>query len=190
MRNLLYLYNLNHKNKYGQVNSYNLPDNIFHQHLPMKTIEIKTLLRECRYSQLPEADRKLVDAAKEATKSSYAPYSKFQVGAAILLADGTVVTGSNQENAAFSSGTCAERSACFAAGANHKDVPMLKIAIAAWTAGAFQFMPISPCGACRQALLEYEVKQGTPIEVILYGSEKVYMLESIAALLPLCFAEF
>lgn len=156
----------------------------------MKKIDITVPIEQLEYAELNEVDRALVDAACKATQGSYAPYSRFNVGAAILLADGTIVTGANQENAAFSSGTCAERSACFAAGANHKGVAMKKIAIAARTGDEFQKLPISPCGACRQALLEYETLQKEPMEVLLYGSDKVYRLPSVASLLPLCFTEF
>lgn len=156
----------------------------------MKTINVTIPVQALSLSELSEQDQLLVDAAKDATKGSYAPYSHFQVGAAILMADGTIVKGANQENAAFSSGTCAERSACFAAGANLPGMAMEKIAIAAFTRGAFQHTPISPCGACRQALLEYETKQGLPIQVILYGEGTCYVLPSVASLLPLCFTEF
>ncbi len=156
----------------------------------MRKLEITIPVRVYAYDELDEARRKLIDRAKEATGGSYAPYSNFNVGAAIELATGEIVTGANQENAAFSSGTCAERSACFSAGALHKGVPMRRIAIAAYTAGAFQRKPISPCGACRQALLEYETAQGSPMEVLLYGSDEVYVLPSVAATQPLCFTEF
>jgi len=138
-----------------------------------------------------DAERaRLVDEAREATAGSYAPYSHFHVGAAIQLADGTVVRGANQENAAFSSGTCAERSACFAVGANHKGVKIKRLAVAARKDDEFQRNPISPCGACRQALLEYEALQKDPIEVLLYGAECTYVFPSVASLLPLCFTDF
>lgn len=151
--------------------------------------KIEIPVTEYSYSELPEDIRTLVDAAKEMTRNSYAPYSHFNVGAAILLDDGTIVRGANQENAAFPSGTCAERTACFQASALHPDVPMRKIAIAAATADGFQADPISPCGACRQALIEYEAKHG-PIQVILYGRDKTYVLPSVASLLPLSFTSF
>lgn len=165
----------------------------------MKTKEIKTEIKVCEYNELDAQDRCLVDAAREATRRSYAPYSKFHVGAALLMDNGEIVCGSNQENAAFSSGTCAERSACFYAGARYPGVPIRKIAIAAWTRlhkpedaaddACFQPTPISPCGACRQALLEYEALYG-PIEVILYGAEETYILPSVRSLMPLSFTEF
>lgn len=156
----------------------------------MRILEISIPVQVCALGELPEADRELVEAAKAATGGSYAPYSHFKVGAAIRMADGSVVTGANQENAAFSSGTCGERSACFAAAAHHPGMAMDKIAIAAWTNGDFQARPISPCGACRQALLEYEHKQGSPMQVILYGRDECYLLPSVASTLPLCFTDF
>ena len=165
----------------------------------MKEIKIETLIRECSYTELSDVDKRLVDAAKSATRRSYAPYSKFHVGAAILMENGEIVTGANQENAAYPSGTCAERTAAFYASAQYPGVGMRKIAIAAWTAlhtdaqsdfeSGYQLNPISPCGACRQALLEYETLYG-PMEVILYGREKIYILPSVKSLLPLCFTEF
>ncbi len=156
----------------------------------MRPENIIVPVQACSLSELNEADLELVEAARLATRGSYAPYSHFHVGAAIRMASGTIVRGANQENAAFSSGTCAERSACFAAGANYPDEPMEAIAIAACTQGAFQRTPISPCGACRQALLEYEHKQGKPMRVILYGEEECYLLPSVASLLPLSFTDF
>lgn len=165
----------------------------------MKEFTVTTLIRECQPEELPEADRALIEAAKEATSRSYAPYSRFHVGAAILMADGTIVTGSNQENAAFPSSLCAERTAAYYASSSKPGMAMKKIAVAAWTqighpSGLpreeyFQSMPISPCGACRQALIEYESLHG-PIEVILYGRDKTYILPSVASLLPFCFTEF
>lgn len=166
----------------------------------MKEIEINTIIKVYQYDELCAQDRKLVDEAKRATERSYAPYSKFHVGAAILLDNGEIVTGANQENAAYPSGTCAERTACYYASATYPDVPMKKIAIAAWTQlhnadheadreEYFQQIPVSPCGACRQALLEYEANYG-PIEVILYGKKEIYVLPSVKSLLPLSFTEF
>lgn len=165
----------------------------------MKELKIITLVREYLYDELPDADRELVDAAKEATRSSYVPYSKFHVGAAIRMDDGSIIKGSNQENAAYPSGTCAERTTAFYAASSHPGMAMKKIAVAAWTRlhspsdltweDYFQKNPISPCGACRQALLEYEAAFGD-IEVILYGKEKTYVFPSVASLLPFCFTDF
>lgn len=158
----------------------------------LQNMNIKTITTEIKvydYDELSETDRNLVDIAKKMTESGYAPYSKFKVGAAILLDNGEIVRGANQENVAYPSGTCAERTACYQASALFPGVAFKKIAIAAWTRGEFQLKPISPCGACRQALAEYETLYG-PIEVILYGKDCTYILPSIAALLPLSFTEF
>ena len=165
----------------------------------MKEFEIKTLVKECGFDELDEADRRLVEKAKEMTRSSLATYSRFHVGAAILLDNGEIVGGANQENAAFPSSLCAERTTAYYSSARYPGVAMKKLAIAAWTRkGApdglpweeyFQQKPISPCGACRQALLEYERLYGK-IEVILYGREKCYIFDSIASLLPFCFTDF
>ena len=165
----------------------------------MKEFTITTLVKECGIEELDASDRRLVDSAREATRSSYSPDSKFYVGAALQLADGSIVCGSNQENAAYPSGMCAERTALYYASATHPGVAIRKIAIAAWSKDGkepdmpweeyFQQMPISPCGACRQALLEYEVLYGK-IEVLLYGKEKTYIFPSIGSLLPFSFTSF
>ena len=142
----------------------------------------------CDYSELTEQDRRLVDAAKQATKQSYAPYSHFHVGAAALLNDGTVVTGTNQENAAYPSGLCAERTTLFYAGAAYPDKPVVALAIAAYTEGTFTQTPISPCGACRQVMLETEKRHHYPIRILLYGTEGTYLIEGgTTELLPLTF---
>lgn len=157
----------------------------------MKTKNITTPIISAQYSELTPSQQLLVDKARQATHRSYAPYSHFSVGAAILLSDGTIVTGANQENAAFPSSTCAERSACYYAGANYPDAKFEKIAIAArGTDGNELQQPIPPCGACRQALLEYEKLAGHPVEVILTGTNEIYILPSVASLLPLSFSEF
>lgn len=143
------------------------------------------------YEELADADRELVDKAREATHRSYAPYSHFYVGAAIRLDDGIVVTGSNQENVAFPSGTCAERTACYYAHSAHPDTAFNTIAIAARQADGGEIaVPVAPCGACRQALLEYELLAGHDVRVILVGSKDVCILPSVRALLPFAFTEF
>ena len=149
--------------------------------------------------ELSAEDRELIENAKSMTYRSYAPYSRFNVGAAIRMADGSIVSGSNQENAAYPSGICAERNACWQASALNPGMAMKKIAIAARNVSTmpkgeedkapFQSTPISPCGACRQALLEYEHLYG-PIEVILYGADSIYVFPSISSLLPFSFTEF
>ena len=133
----------------------------------------------------------LVEMAREATYRAYAPYSHFNVGAAILLDNGERIAGSNQENAAYPSGTCAERSACYYAHSRFPEARFTRIAVTArGTDGEFTAEPTAPCGACRQALLEYETLAGGNVEVILAGAEKVYILPSVSALLPFAFSEF
>lgn len=143
------------------------------------------------YDELTAADRRLTGLAREATSRSYAPYSHFHVGAAIVLDNGETVTGANQENVAYPSGTCAERSACFYAHARYPEAKFVAIAIAAvGTDGKEISEPVAPCGACRQALLEYEMLAGHDVRVILCGSQCVYILPSVRSLLPLAFTEF
>ena len=163
----------------------------------MKELEIKSLLKECTFDELSDLDKHLVECAKEATLRAYAPYSKYNVGAALLLDNGKIVEGSNQENAAYPSGLCAERTAAFYASSANPGIAFKKLAIAAWInpgiekdrEEGFQRHPVSPCGGCRQALLEYEHLYGD-IEVILYGKDKIYILPSVKSLLPLAFTEF
>ncbi|MBQ1798365.1 MAG: cytidine deaminase [Muribaculaceae bacterium] len=150
---------------------------------------ITTKIQVCDYIELLEDEKKLVDMAREATKSSYAPYSHFHVGAALLLDNGVMIKGANQENAAFA-GTCGERSACYNAGANYPGVPIAKIAVTAFHDGDFVEDPCSPCGVCRQALLEFEKVADKPMKVLLAGRSRVFILDSVADLLPLCFKEF
>lgn len=156
----------------------------------MKEITITTRLQELSFAELTPEYARLVDTARQATERSYAPYSHFRVGAAILLDNGEVVAGCNQENAAYPSGTCAERTACFYAHAQYPESRMEAIAIAArGVDGEFLENPISPCGGCRQALIEYENFAGKPMKVLLVGAGKVYVIPSVMALLPLAFTE-
>ena len=136
----------------------------------MKEIKLETKIRIYPLAELPEEESRLMEAAIKATGQSYAPYSKFHVGAAALLEDGTIVTGSNQENAAYPSGLCAERVALFHAGHQYPDMPVVALAIAAATNGR-QVESISPCGACRQVLLEAEQRYGKPMKVLLCGTK-------------------
>lgn len=137
--------------------------------------------------ELSPQDLALVNAAREATKSSYAPYSQFNVGAAILLENGETISGSNQENAASPVGCCAERTALFYANAHYPGVGIKAIAIAAHRHNEdFTPSPVSPCGMCRQALMEAEHRFG-PIRVLLYGTEGTHILQSVNDLLPLVF---
>jgi cytidine deaminase len=132
-----------------------------------------------------------VELAIEATNRSYAPYSHFHVGAALLLNDGTEIMGCNQENAAYPAGLCAERTALYAAGAQYPDVPVKALAIAARTPkGELQEEPVSPCGICRQVLIETETRYGQPVRILLYGRRCVYVIKGIKELMPLSFTEF
>lgn len=153
----------------------------------MKEYEIRTRVNVLVEEDMSALDQELVEAAKKATESSYSPYSHFQVGAAMRLYCGEIITGSNQENAAYPVGCCAERTALFWCGANRPGEVIKTIAIAAQTGGRFTKDPIAPCGMCRQALLEVEHKQGSPITVLLYGEEGTHCIESIQALMPLTF---
>lgn len=160
----------------------------------MEENKIEITYKSVESEELSAEDRELIARAKGMTYRSYAPYSHFNVGAAILMADGSIVGGSNQENAAYPSGICAERNACWQASALYPGIAMKKIAIAARNVdrdpdAPFQSLPISPCGACRQSLLEYEHLYG-PIEVILFGADKIYIFPSISSLLPFSFTEF
>ena len=132
--------------------------------------------------------QQLMQKASEARDNAYAPYSKFHVGAAILLDNGEVVTGSNQENASYPSGLCAERTAIYYSGSNYPEAKILKMAIIAGSTKNITSKPIPPCGACRQAIAEYEVKQESPIEIYFMGETgKVVKSNSLANLLPLLF---
>ncbi len=157
----------------------------------MKDFEINVAVRALTKDELSPDQLRIVELAQQFTHNAYAPYSHFSVGAAILLDNGEVVCGANQENVAFPSGTCAERSACFSAGARFPKAKFVAIAIAArGTDGEAVESPIAPCGACRQALLEYEVLAGHNVEVLLVGRDTIYRLPSVASLLPLAFANF
>lgn len=156
----------------------------------MTTRELKTTYTACSEEELAPADRELVDAAKQATYTSYAPYSRFSVGAAVRLTNGELLAGSNQENAAFSAGTCAERCTMFYANAKFPDEAVTTIAIAArGTNGEFTAQPISPCGVCRQALIEAQTRAKGKLRVIMYGRREVYVVGSISDLQPFQFDE-
>ena len=139
--------------------------------------------------ELPPAEQALVQKAIDATNNSYARYSNFHVGAACLLENGNIVIGANQENAAFPSGLCAERTAIFAAQANHPDQPITTLAIAARNVNGLLKSPISPRGACRQVVLEIEDRYQRPVRILLYGTEGIYVFKSIKDLLPFSFVD-
>ncbi len=155
----------------------------------MKTITISADLEVYdNEAELPGDVQSLMEQAIEAREKSYSPYSQFKVGAAILLDNGEVVTGSNQENASYPAGLCAERTAIFYAGAKYPEAKILKMALTARSENHQMEVPTPPCGSCRQAIAEYEVKQEQPIEIYFMGEKgKVVKSNSISDLLPLIF---
>lgn len=139
-------------------------------------------------NELPGEIQELMNQAVEVRKKAYAPYSKFRVGAALLLDNGKIILGSNQENAAYPSGLCAERTAIFYAGSAYPEAKILKMAITAASDTNSTQAPIPPCGSCRQSIAEYEIKQDTPIEIYFMGEiGEVYKSSSLKNLLPLMF---
>ncbi|WP_029037088.1 cytidine deaminase [Salinimicrobium xinjiangense] len=139
-------------------------------------------------AELPNDVQDLMTEAIEAREKSYSPYSKFKVGAAILMENGEVVTGSNQENASYPAGLCAERTAIFYAGAKYPEIKITKMALTARSENHQVEVPTPPCGSCRQAIAEYEVKQEQPIEIYFMGEKgKIVKANSISDLLPLIF---
>jgi cytidine deaminase len=141
-------------------------------------------------SELNEKDAWLLTEARNATKEAYAPYSNFQVGAVALLANGGIVTGTNQENASYPVGICAERVLLGSVATMHPNVPLESIAISYYSDNVKSDHPISPCGMCRQALLEYETRLDKPIRLILSGQEgKVYIIKTASLLLPFAFTK-
>lgn len=153
----------------------------------MKELTIVTSLKAFAKEELTEEFSKLYQMALEETGKAYAPYSHFRVGAAALLENGEIIKGSNQENAAYPSGLCAERVALFYAGAKYPDVPVKLLAIAARDSKGKEVERITPCGACRQVLLETEQRYGRPMTVLLGGRSEVWLFEGAASLLPACF---
>lgn len=140
-------------------------------------------------NELTTTDAHLVSKAREASKNAWAPYSNFNVGAAVLLETGEIIVGNNQENAAFPSGLCAERVALFAANANYPNSAIKAIAISATNHNGLVPEPVKPCGACRQALLETELRFGKPIHMILDSANSTLLIDGINNLLPLSFGK-
>ena len=143
-----------------------------------------------RYESLNELsveDRELAEAAVKAVSGAYAPYSKFNVGAAVRLSDGQIITGANQENAAYPSGLCAERTAMFYANANNPDKSMVSIAIAAVKDGQLCGRPATPCGQCRQVMAEYQTKGGVPMTILLVGADYILKFARVESVLPFIF---
>ena len=156
----------------------------------MKTSEIKIVVYEYEtIEELPDADRMLLSEARKITKLAYAPYSGFHVGAAVLLGNGKIFTGNNQENSAYPSGLCAERVALFYANANHPESEVKSIAVSAAKNGILVDDSVKPCGSCRQALAETEVRFGQPIRIILDGQDSILVLNGVESLLPLSFSK-
>lgn len=178
-----------HKTKGSNFRAPHMQNVYLHQIIlrscPMKDFVITEHLED------QDAESKyLAHKAKDAASHAYAPYSKFNVGAALLLEDGTLVTGTNQENAAYPSGMCAERVALFTAAAQHPDVKITKIAVVAKKKGGKELLPATACGACRQVLLEFENRQQKPIEVVMYDQQHHWVkAPSAVSLLPFAFTK-
>ena len=154
----------------------------------MTNREIKIAYQEFdSLNELNQEDLLLAKAAIDATSRSYAPYSNFNVGAALMYADGEIIQGSNQENAAYPSGLCAERTALFYASSRRPDLPIISLAIAAAQNGKLCDIPATPCGACRQVMAQYQTKGGRPMSVLLVGGKKIWKFASVDELLPLTF---
>ena len=156
----------------------------------MKTTEIKIVVHEfANIVELPVNDQNLLMEARRITGQAYAPYSGFHVGAAVLLENGMIVTGNNQENSAYPSGLCAERVALFYANANYSNSAVKTIAVSAAKNGVLVNDSVKPCGSCRQAMAETEVRFKTPIRIILDGQDSILVLNGVESLLPLSFSK-
>jgi cytidine deaminase len=155
----------------------------------MKQINLTTKISVYTYDECSEIEKSLIDAAKEATSNAYVPYSHFHVGAALLLENGEIITGNNQENAAYPSGLCAERTAVFYANAQYPDQKIEAMAVAAFYNGQFTTDLVSPCGSCRQVLLEVESRFNSPVKILLFKNGEVYMADSMSSLMPLSFTK-
>lgn len=155
----------------------------------MKSKKLEINYKELRFEELNGEDQSLIEAAIKATDNSYADYSHFHVGAAVRLSDSTIVIGANQENAAFPSGLCAERTAIFAAQAQYPKLAVEALAIAAKNSDGILSQPVTPCGSCRQVILQIEERYHHPVEILLYGSQRIFRFHSIRDLLPFCFVD-
>lgn len=155
----------------------------------MREINLSTKIAVYPLEECSDIEKKLIAAAKHATEKSYAPYSNFKVGAALLLENGEIVTGNNQENAAYPSGLCAERVTIFYANSVYPDQKIEAIAIAAWANNTFTKDAITPCGGCRQVLLEAENRFSAPMRILMYSEEGIYVVNTIKTLLPLSFGD-
>lgn len=155
----------------------------------MKNLSLSISYQLAQLSELAPEDQHLIHSAIEATGNSYAHYSHFHVGAAIRLDDGKEIIGANQENAAFPSGLCAERTAIFAAQAQCPQHRIVALAIAAKNTRGLLAQPVPPCGQCRQVILEVEERYGNPVRILLYGTEGVLVFHSVKDLLPFSFED-
>lgn len=153
-----------------------------------KKIKVEIEAELLQFDELTTEEKELVVLAKEATKNAYAPYSKFHVGSAVLMESGVIVKGSNQENAAYPSGLCAERVAIFSAGANYPKEKILMVAIAAKPARADDYVSASSCGNCRQAMMEYQSKQSMPIRLLFVREKNEILITTVSDLLPFGFS--
>lgn len=154
----------------------------------MENLIIETHVNVFHFTELEPEIQVLVNKAKEQYHKSYAPYSRFHVGAAVLLENGALFEGNNQENSAYPSGMCAERVALFYANAQFPDVPVRAIAIAAYTRGSIVENPITPCGGCRQVMLESQTRFDHPFDVYMVGRDIIYNVSNVKELLPLQFS--
>ncbi|WP_430814757.1 cytidine deaminase [Carboxylicivirga sp. RSCT41] len=154
----------------------------------MKQINLTTSIEIFESKEeLSRQEQELVKHAEEACRKAYAPYSEFNVGAAVLLENGKIITGSNQENAAYPSGLCAERTAIFYANAQYPDTPVVSMAIIAINKNGILENPVAPCGACRQVLLETELRFKKAYDILLVGQSSIQKIKSSKDLLPLSF---
>lgn len=155
----------------------------------MKSFDLVSKIKVYSINECSEEDQLLIKSAQKATESSYSPYSEYKVGAAVLLDNGIIINGSNQENAAYPSGLCAERTALFYANSQYPDVAVNTVAIAAFNKGDFTEDVCVPCGSCRQVFVEVEARAKKPVRILMCGKDKVYEADSISVLLPLSFSK-
>lgn len=153
----------------------------------MREIHLSLSAEALRYEELSAEEQRLVDVAREATLRSYAPYSHFSVGAAVLLENGETVSGTNQENAVYPSGLCAERTTLFYANSRYPTAAVVALAIAARNEAGLLSRPLPPCGACRQVMLETEQRFGRPMTLLMSGTEEIYRTNGVQHLLPFAF---
>ena len=155
----------------------------------MKKRLLEISYHSCKFEELTPEEKQLVEVARQATFRSYSPYSHFSVGASVLLANGVILSGNNQENAAYPSGLCAERTVLFYANSQYPNQPITMMAIAARSEKGFTEIPITPCGACRQVLAETERRFEQPIRILLYGETETIIIDGVKDLLPFLFDE-